>query len=448
MRGSVMRTIYFDCFSGASGDMLLGAMVDLGLEVDRLRNELRKLPISGYRVETRRVERSALSATKVDVVVGDRVEGPGGEIHAHGHSHEHGHEHVHENSHHPEHGHEHGHQHDHTHPHEHAHEAEPSSMNLAAILAVIESSSLSDLTKQRSSQAFRRLGDAEARAHGTTVDAVHFHEVGAIDAIVDVVGAMVAFELLEIERFICSPLNVGSGTVTFSHGVYPVPAPATAELLKGVPVYAGAVQKELVTPTGAAILTTVVESYGHLPRMVVDRIGYGAGTRDVPKHPNVLRAMLGEMTQSHADVDHVIVLEAAIDDMTPEAIGFFVEKALAEGALDVYVTPIQMKKNRPGVELTLLIEPVDLERFTRLVFRETTTIGLRHRETARRVLDRQRITVETAVGPIHVKVARLDGDVVNASPEFDDCREAALRTGVPVREILAMAASAYAGRNE
>ena len=430
------RTIYFDCFSGASGDMLLGALLELGLDLDRLREELRKLTLDGYRIETRRVERSALSATKVDVIVADLVEGPGGAVHSHvaGHDHDHTHGHTHDPLHHEDEA---------SDP-----EDEHHSKGLAEILQLIEASSLSDLTKERSRIAFRRLGEAEAKAHGTTPDDVHFHEVGAVDAIVDIVGCMIGFELLGIEHFLCSPINVGGGTVTFSHGVYPVPAPATAELLRGVPIYSGAVQKELVTPTGAAILTTVVESFGPLPAFVVDRIGYGAGTRDVPRHPNVLRAMIGEAVDAGAGTDRVVVIEAAIDDMTPEAVGHFIERAMAEGALDVYVAPVHMKKNRPGVALTVLAEPGDLDRLSRLVFRETTTIGLRHREVSRRVLDRQLVVVETAVGPIHVKVARLDGDVVNAAPEYEDCHEAAVRTGHSLQAIQAMAAAAYAGRDE
>lgn len=440
MSVTTVKTIYFDCFSGASGDMLLGALVDLGLDVELLREELGKLPIEGYRIETRRVDRSALSATKVDVIVGDRVEGPDGVVHRHepGHDHDHADGHSHAHSHYPLH-------------HEDA-ASDPSdeshTRTLPEILLLIDSSSLSAQTKQRAGQAFRRLGESEARAHGTTPDDVHFHEVGAVDAIIDIVGSMAAFELLGIERFLCSPINVGGGTVTFSHGVYPVPGPATLDLLRGVPIYSGAVQKELVTPTGAAILTTVVESYGPLPAFVAERVGYGAGTRDVPRHPNVLRAVIGKQERGETETDRIVVIEAAIDDTTPEAIGYFMEKALADGALDVYVTPVLMKKNRPGFALTVLAEPADLDRISRLVFRETTTIGLRHREVSRRVLDRQRVLVETPVGPIHMKVARLDGDIVNAAPEYDDCHEAAVRTGRPLREIQSMATAALAGRNE
>jgi pyridinium-3,5-bisthiocarboxylic acid mononucleotide nickel chelatase len=216
--------------------------------------------------------------------------------------------------------------------------------------------------------------------------------------------------------------------------------------VRGVPIYSGPVRKELLTPTGAAIITTVADAYGPLPELVVDRIGYGAGARDVPNHPNVLRLLLGETAATRSGADRVAIVEAAIDDMTPEALGHFVDRALAEGALDVYLTPVHMKKNRPGVEVTLLAETVDLERMVRLMFRETTTIGLRHREAERRVLDRERVTVETPVGPIRVKVARLDGEVVNAAPEYEDCRSAAERTGVPLRQVQALAAAAYAGR--
>lgn len=419
-----MRTIYFDCFSGISGDMVLGALVDAGVDPAAIAHEIGKLGLDDWRIETARVERSALAATKVTVVVGGKVEGLHGEVHDHDHTHDHDHDHAH--------GHQHHHDHDHG-----------ASRGLVEILELIGRSALSETTKSRASRAFLKLGEAEARAHGTTPEQVHFHEVGAVDAIVDVVGAFAGLELLGAERFIASPVNVGGGTVTFSHGTYPVPGPATAELLKGVPIYSGEIQKELVTPTGAAILTTVVESYGRLPEMVVERIGYGAGTRDVPGRPNVLRVMVGETASSGARTDRVVVLEAAVDDMTAEALGHFSERALAAGALDVYFTPVQMKKNRPGVEITLLAEPHDLDRLARLVFRETTTIGLRQREVARRVLDREIVTVETEFGPVRIKIARLDGEVVNAAPEYEDCRAAAERAGAPLAAVQAAASAAY-----
>ncbi len=426
-----MRTIYFDCFSGASGDMLLGALVDLGVDPAALSAEVAKLGLDDVRLVVSRVERASLAAAKVDVVVAGRVEGIHGAVYDHGH-HQHEHDDDHE---------QHGHEHHHDHHHDHG-----ASRSLPEILDLIVASDLTDLTKSRAARVFERLGEAEARAHGTTPDAVHFHEVGAVDAIVDVAVSCAGFELLGVERFVCSPINVGGGTVTFSHGTYPVPPPATAELVRGVPIYSGQVRKELLTPTGAAVLTTLATEFGPLPEMVVDRIGYGAGTRDVPNHPNVLRAFLGETSAKVTSGDRIAVVEATIDDATAEALGFFVERALAEGALDVYLTSVQMKKNRPGVEVTLLAERHDLERMVRLVFRETTTIGLRHREVARRVLDRERIVVETPVGPIRVKVARLAGEIVNAAPEYDDCREAALRTGLALREVQALAVAAYAGR--
>jgi uncharacterized protein (TIGR00299 family) protein len=409
-----MRTIYFDCFSGASGDMLLGALVDLGLDTDALSREIAKLGLDGVRLEASRVTRAALAAQKVDVVIGGRIEGPHGVVHDHGDRHRH---------------------------HEHDHGR---SRSLPEILAIVDAAPIVDRAKARARRAFERLGDAEARAHATTPDRVHFHEVGAADAIVDVVGSFVGLELLGVERVLCSPINVGGGTVTFSHGTYPVPGPATAELVRGVPIYAGEPHKELLTPTGAAVLTTVADGYGPMPEIVVDRIGYGAGTRDVATHPNVLRAYLGETSGAREAPGRVAVIEATVDDMTPEALGYFVERALGEGALDVYLTPAQMKKSRPGVLLTVLAEPSDLDRLVRLTFRETSTIGLRYREVARRVLDRESVTVATRVGPIRVKIARLDGEVINAAPEYDDCREAALRTGLALREVQALASEAYA----
>jgi len=413
-----MKTIYFDCFSGASGDMILGALVDAGVEIGALERELGKLELGDVHLRSEVVDRSGISARKVDVVVGGLVEREHGRVAAAD-------------------GHHHG---------DHHHHDVGGGRHLGEILDLISASSLSDTVREKASRIFSSLGRAEAKIHGTTPENVHFHEVGAADAIVDVVGACIGLELLGIERVVCSRVNVGGGTVSFSHGTYPVPAPATLELLSGVPVYSGEVQKELVTPTGAAILSTLSESFGPLPEMRVDAIGYGAGFRDVQNHPNVLRAIVGEVQEPAGSIhkgDRIAVIEAAIDDVPPEALGFFVERALAEGALDVYYTPIQMKKNRPGVALTLLAERGDLDRMVRLVFRETTTIGVRYREVARRILDRESVTVETSVGPIRIKVARLDGEIVNAAPEYDDCRDAALRSGAALREVQALAISAF-----
>lgn len=418
-----MRTLYLDCFSGASGDMLLGALVELGVPLDDLQQIADGLAVDDVRLVASRVERSGLAATKVDVVVGGRVEGIHGSVHRHG-------EHAHH----------------HEHPAEHDHDHGDGGRSLPEILALLDRSSLSERTRLQARRAFERLGEAEARAHGTTVDAVHFHEVGAADAIVDVVATCAAVEALGVDRITCSPVNVGGGSVTFSHGTYPVPTPATLELLRGVPIYSGEPQLELVTPTGAALVTTLVDAYGPLPAMRVERIGHGAGTRDTPGRPNVLRAMLGEETAESRAGERVVVVEATIDDMTPEALGYFAERALAEGALDVTFTPVQMKKSRPGVALTLLADPTDFDRLARLVFCETTTLGFRYRESARRVLRRETVVVETAVGPIRVKVGRLDNEIVTVAPEYDDCREAALRTGRPFRDVQALAEAAFDGR--
>jgi pyridinium-3,5-bisthiocarboxylic acid mononucleotide nickel chelatase len=419
-----MKTIYFECFSGASGDMLLGALVDLGVETAVLQRELGRIDLGELALNETSVDRSGIAAKKVDVVVSGLVEREHGRVAtADGGVHD-----------------------DHGHTHEGGDEAHGSGRHLGEILALIAASGLSEQVKARASRVFSRLGEAEAKIHGTTPEEIHFHEVGAADAIADVVGTCIGLELLGVERIVCSAINVGSGTVTFSHGTYPVPAPATLELLTGVPVYSGEVRKELVTPTGAAILSTIADSFGSMPAMRVERVGYGAGFRDEPSHPNVLRAVVGECESTDPATpmaDRVIVIEAAIDDMPAEALGFFVERALAEGALDVYYTSIQMKKNRPGVALTLLAEPRDIERMLRLVFRETTTIGVRHRWVARCVLEREIMTVDTSVGQIRIKVARFEGEIVNAAPEYEDCREAALRSGAALREVQALAISAF-----
>lgn len=454
-----MRTLYFDCFSGVSGDMLLGALVDLGVDTRALEREIAKLGLENIRLVESRVERSTLSAVKIDVVVGDKIEAPGGRPEEYGHLdpakapakvNRHSRSHAHGRTH--DHHHEHPHEHEHLgqgsehmpvgHSHEHGHDGR--SRTLAEILDLIARAELPERVKERAMRAFGRLGEAEARMHGTTPESVHFHEVGAADAIVDVVGSMLGFEMLGVERFVCSPINVGGGSVTFSHGTFPVPAPATAELLRGAPIYSGETRLELATPTGAAVVSTVATEFGPMPELRVDRVGYGAGARDVPRRPNVLRLLLGDATAPDAiESSRVAVIEAAIDDSTPEALGFFIERALAGGALDVYAVPAMMKKNRPGVAVTLICDERDLERMTKLVFSETTTLGLRHRLSERRVLERESVTVETRVGPIRVKLGRAGGEVLSASPEFEDCREAALRSGIPLKEVQAMAIAAY-----
>ncbi len=398
------RTLYLDCFAGASGDMIIGAMLDCGLDFETLRGELLKLGVEGYELRLKRVLRSGISAAKFDVHLTDES-------------------------------------HSHRHERRHAHRS------LSEIERVIVSSNLSERVKERARTIFRRIGEAEAKIHDIPIEKVHFHEVGAVDSIIDIVASCVALEALEIERIVSSPLHVGSGTFQCAHGTYPVPGPATAELLKGVPIYSKEIEGELVTPTGAAIISTLAEGYGPAPMMKIEKIGYGAGTRDYPKFPNALRAIIGE-TEEDADraPSTVTVIEANIDDLNAQVFGYLMEKALAAGALDIFYTPAQMKKNRPGVLLTLLCNPEDRERMLDLIFRETTTLGARYRDERREILTREFVTVETEYGPIRIKIARArDGRVMNVSPEFEDCRVAAEKRGVGLRDAQTAALLAYAG---
>jgi uncharacterized protein (TIGR00299 family) protein len=315
---------------------------------------------------------------------------------------------------------------------------------------MIAASALSETVKQRAQAIFQRIGEAESKIHGVPIETVHFHEVGAIDSILDIVGACVGLEALEIEQIVSSPLHVGSGTFTCAHGTYPVPGPAAAEILKGVPVYSKEIEGELVTPTGAAIIATLAAGFGNLPAMKVERVGYGAGTRTYPKFPNVLRAVIGQTEEvTDSTPTTITVIEANIDDLNAQVFGHLMEKALEAGALDVFYTPVQMKKNRPGVLVTLLCRGEDRARMSDLIFRETTTLGVRYREERREVLRREHVTVETAYGAIRIKVARAtDGHVVNYAPEFDDCRAAAERHQAPVRDVQVAALGAYAGLDE
>jgi uncharacterized protein (TIGR00299 family) protein len=378
-----MKTLYFDCFAGASGDMILGAMVAAGVDPNFLRQQLSLLPVSGFKVDFETVDRSGLSATYA------RVETA------------------------PEHKHRH----------------------LADIKEIIDRSGLAEAVKQRAVQIFTRLAEAEARVHNEAVDHVHFHEVGALDAIVDVVGAAICFEFLKIDRFVCSPLHVGSGMVQMAHGRFPIPPPAVAELLKGAPFYAGDVKGELVTPTGAAIITTVCREYGPVPQMTTESTGYGAGTREYPDFPNVLRVFVGETESSRAIDERLWMIETNLDDASPQIIGHVMDRVLDSGALDCFFTPVQMKKNRPGVLLSVLCAQDKKEAVMKLLFTETTTLGVRSYEVSRRALQRSVVRVETQYGPIDVKVAHLDGRVVNEMPEFEQCRDAAAKANVPLKSV-------------
>jgi uncharacterized protein (TIGR00299 family) protein len=452
-----VRVLYFDCFAGASGDMVLGALIDAGVPLAEVRRALGSLAIDAETVWTERVVRTGISATKF-CVRGEEAAGEAGSL---------VHEGDHEHHHHHEHGHQHDDVHDHPHDHEaglktrgHVHEATRSLVDqphgahhhehrtLAEIAGLIDRSALSAAGKARAKGLFQRLGEVEAGIHGISVDRVHLHEVGALDSIIDIVGAVHALEYLQVGRVVASPLNVGSGTIRSAHGSYPVPAPATLQLLAGVPVYAGPQQTEMLTPTGALLVTDYATAFGPLPRMRVERVGYGAGARDFADTPNVLRVVIGEALEGAGDrtPTRVSVIEAEIDDMSPQIFGVLMDQLLAEGALDVFYTSVQMKKNRPGTLLTAIAPPGARERLSALIFRETTTIGVRYRESEREVLERETVMVQTPAGAIPVKVARRAGQILNAAPEFDDCVRAAAASGRPVKEVQALAVRAFFDR--
>jgi uncharacterized protein (TIGR00299 family) protein len=421
----VLKLLYFDCFSGASGDMILGALIDAGVPLADVRRALGSLALGPETVWTERVMRTGISATKFCVQ---------GEDPAPDHAHDHGHGH--------DDAHTHGH---HVRPHGHEEAHHQTHRTLADISRLIDRSALSGSGRDRAKQLFRRLGQVEAEIHGTTLDDVHLHEVGALDSIVDIVGTVHAMETLGIDRVVSSPLNVGGGMVRSAHGLYPAPAPATMKLLLGAPIYSGAQQSELVTPTGALLVTSYAAEYGPVPPMTVREMGYGAGTRDFEHTPNVLRVLVGE-SDSTAPSQSVVTIEAEIDDMNPQIFGLLMDRLLAAGALDVFYTSIQMKKNRPGTLLTVVAAPERRELLTSIVFRETTTIGVRYRDMTRECLDRETVAVETPLGPVRIKVARRKGEVLNASPEFDDCVRLASAHGRPLKDVQALASKAFLDR--
>jgi uncharacterized protein (TIGR00299 family) protein len=421
-----VKVLYFDCFSGAAGDMIVGALIDAGVPLGDVRRALGGLAIAPDAVSTEVVTRAGLRATKFNVV-GERPP----QDHAHDDDHEHGHTL----------GDGHHHRHDSAHEvaHRHVHRT------LAEIYRLVDGSALSAAGKDRAKGLFERLGEAEAAIHGTTLDEVHLHEVGALDSIVDIVGTVYAMETIGAERVVASPLNIGGGMVNAAHGSYPVPAPATARLLEGAPVYSGAQKVELVTPTGALLVTGYASSFGAIPAMTIRTVGYGAGSRDFVETPNVLRVLIGD-ADATAPSHSVVTIEAEIDDMNPQIFGLVMDRLLAEGALDVFYTPIQMKKNRPGTLLTVIASPVSRESLTGIIFRETTTIGVRYREMTRECLDRELVAVQTPLGPVRVKIARRNGELLNASPEFDDCVRLATEHRRPVKDIQALALKAFMDR--
>jgi uncharacterized protein (TIGR00299 family) protein len=455
-----MRIAYLDCFSGISGDMFLGALVDAGVPATLLEEAVRALAIDA-RLEIARVTRAGISATKVDVIVrgekdipreqwqAERLEREFAHQHEGGHAHDHSREHEHAQGR----THSHAHSHDEdvssgTHAHSHSHRS------LRDIRELIQRSTISGTAKQTAIRIFENLGAAEAKIHHCSMEDVHFHEVGAEDAIVDIVGAAVGSEALGVDEWVCSPLNVGSGMVKCAHGVLPVPAPATLELLKGAPIYAGEVQKELVTPTGAAIVKTLVSRFAALPRLSPESVGYGAGSRDFHDQPNVLRITVGEPLRAGADAaarstlrdfqtDTVTVLEVNLDDMNPQIVAHVFDRLFESGALDAFCTPVQMKKGRPGLVLTVLAPAERIEQLARIIFAETTTIGLRTYQTNRLVLPRRHVEVETTWGKVRVKVANLNGSIANYAPEYEDCRRLAAAHNVPLKAVMQEAIRLY-----
>jgi len=382
--------------------MALGALVDAGCELSQIESHLRQLPLDEWKISAAKVRRKGLTATQVTVE-------------------------FHESRHH---------------------------RSLSHILELLSQGALPARVQKRASAIFERLGEAEARVHGIPVEEVHFHEVGAVDAIVDIAGVSAGLELLGVDAMVCSALNVGGGRVQTEHGILPVPAPATADLLRGAPTYSTGIDRELVTPTGAAIVATLASRFGAQPAITVEAVGCGAGAADLAEQPNVLRLFVGEAAEERAGesgVGSVVVLETNVDDMNPQIYGYFVDRALAAGALEVFSTPALMKKNRPGQLLTVLCEPAAEEALTKLIFQETTTLGVRRFVAERRILGRELVTVETAFGPIRMKVARQNDRMLNAAPEYEDCRRIAAERNVPLKRVLEEAAfefrKQYGGSN-
>jgi uncharacterized protein (TIGR00299 family) protein len=400
----VSRVLYFDCFSGIAGDMVLGALVDAGLPFDDLKSALGSLALADGEVSVRRVMRAGVSATKFVVHEQGSTD---------------------------------------THPHRH----------LSGIFKLIDRSSLSPSGRDRAKALFQRLAEVEASIHDMPVEKVHLHEVGAVDSIIDIVGAVYALEWFGADRIVSSPLNVGGGTVKSAHGTIPVPAPATVKLLGGAPIYSGDVQKELVTPTGALIVSSYASSFGGVPPMKVERVGYGAGDNDFPSTPNVLRVLIGESAESvrlkpdTTDPSRVVVIECEIDDMNPQIFGVVMDRLYAAGAFEVFYVPVQMKKNRPGTLLTVVAPPGLRTALSDIIFAETTTIGLRYSEVERDCLVREHASVETEVGAVRMKLAWREGKLVNAAPEFDDCAKLAAAHNLPVKEVQALATKAWRQRS-
>ena len=386
-----MKIAYFDCSSGISGDMCLGALIDAGVPVAKLENELRKLPIKGYKLKVKRVKRSGFPATKADVIQKLEVRSKKLEV-----------------------------------------------RRWKDIEHLIKNSQLSDGIKKKGLSIFRRLFTVEAKVHGETFDAAHLHELGAVDCIVDIFGTVIGLKLLGIEKVYSSGVNTGGGSVRTKHGILPVPAPATAELLKGIPVYSDGIDYELTTPTGAVILKEISSSFGSIPDMVIEKIGIGAGNKDFKDKPNVLRILIGQSKEQRAEnrEQKVAVIETTIDDMNPQIYEYVIERLFKAGALDVYLTQLIMKKGRPGIKLTVLCNSNEKEKIMKIIFEETTTIGLRFYEAQRRTLTREINQVNTRFGRVNIKVSKLGNKVVRRTPEYEDCKKLAKKLNMPLIEVM------------
>ena len=376
-----MKTAYFDCFSGISGDMIIGALIDLGLDADLLKKELKKLNLKNYKIESKKIVKGGIAATKFDVAEDKN-------------NHE--------------------------------------ERNLKEINEIIEKSKLDNGAKSVIKKIFLKIANAEAKIHNKPIDKIHFHEIGAIDTIIDIAGAVIGLKKLGIERIYCSNLNVGTGFVKFSHGKFPVPAPATAEILKNVPVYNNNIEAELVTPTGAAIITTLASKFGEMPGLKVEKIGYGAGTRDL-EQPNVLRVFLGEVNEVENETTNIV--ETNIDNMNPEIYPYVIDRLMENGALDAYLTSIIMKKGRPGIKLTVLSKIEDTDRLCNIIFNETTTLGVRIFPASKKKLDREIKTIKTKYGNVRVKISKLNNEAENITPEYEDCVKIARNKKIPLKRV-------------
>ena len=379
-----MKIAYFDCFSGISGDMILGALADLGNDFSFIKKELKKLDLKGYSLSHKKVKRGVIETTRVDVKVTEKSS---------------------------------------------------SKRNLKSIISIIKNSGLAEKIKNDSIKIFRRLAEAEATVHGTTINKVHFHEVGAIDSIVDIVGSVIGIHNLNISKIVSSSINIGSGFVKCDHGTLPVPAPAVVEILRGVPCFSSGTRQELTTPTGAAVIATLANEFGSLPELKTDRVGYGAGGKNLKEMPNALRIILGELSIANELKKEIFVLETNIDDMNPEFYDVVMEKLFQAGAVDVFLTPIIMKKNRPATKLSVLTQQQNVEMLANEVLKNTTSFGIRFYPVERVMLEREFQEIETVLGKVKVKIGKRDGEICHISPEYEHCKKISREQGIPIKKV-------------